>query len=225
VRRSAAGLLGAVGSVQRGGVRRANDVLRGASRKPAGTPCDDGDACTFDDECDGAGACVGARPGDPEHARSGRVLDRQLVDIPINAVPSNGYLGRHGDPLRPGSALPVSVQGGPGLPGTGRSSTLPGARHGSRRGLRDDGAEAGRRRSRWMTFLVIGARGRRARSTSWSDGERGGYHELPGRWDVRDLRELRRRQCLHGRRVRSRHAVVREHNDDTNTCDDGHSAP
>src|SRR5262249_10554090 len=34
----------------------------GCAGVPAGGPCDDGNACTVDDHCDGAGQCVGGGP-------------------------------------------------------------------------------------------------------------------------------------------------------------------
>src|SRR5438876_4857579 len=35
---------------------------KGCADQPAGTPCDDGDACALDDRCDGNGSCVGGAP-------------------------------------------------------------------------------------------------------------------------------------------------------------------
>lgn len=35
---------------------------KGCADRPAGAPCDDGDACTLDDHCDGAGGCAAGAP-------------------------------------------------------------------------------------------------------------------------------------------------------------------
>ena len=95
---------------------------KGCAEQPAGAPCDDGDACTLDDRCDGNGSCVGGAPLVCDGACLACDPMAGCVPKPVSAGCDDGDACTTGDHCGGDGNVCVSGQaavcGGPCLTGT-----------------------------------------------------------------------------------------------------------